>query len=299
MPVVLGPITANDTEIVSWIDASGTSHPLSTGAPTILLPGRRGWWTLPSRLVTQDLALQPGAAFRSAKDAARPLDLALYISSTTEPAAVRAIVRDLHRWFDPNAGAGYLHVNYGDSERQIPCRPLGVVPAEQDTPWLTPRTLVVSLEALHPYWQAVTPSEATFSPGAGAGSFFPILPLSLTASSLFAQLGVTNSGDVESWPIWTIDGPAQDIVLTNVTTGKAFALRTDFVMAAGDRLTVDTRPQVRSVRDRDDNSRFGYQTPTSELWPLVYGVNDVRVQMGSTDATTLVTLAYTPEYRAP
>lgn len=299
MTVTLAPVDPNAVELVSWVDASNAEHVLTNGVTIALMVGRRGWWMPLSRVLTQDLALQPGEAFRSVKDLSRDVNLPVFIDVET-PAAARDALRELSRWFDPTAGDGWLKVDYGDVVRRLRARPLGLEAAEDLDQWTIPRRAVASVRALHPYWQDETPQTVTFEPGEGAGDFFPIFPMRLSPSSLFAKKPVTNAGDVDAWPIWTIEGPAQNVVLTNVTTGAQLALRTEFILLVGETLTIDTRPLVRSVLDQSGNRVFGYQTSTSELWALAPGINDIRVQIGSLDTSeTFVTLSYTQEYRAP
>lgn len=301
MPVVLGPVGETDVPVVSWIDAVSAEHVISfgPGVTVWLTTGVQGWWTPESDVILQELAIQPGAAFRTTRDRVRRVDLPLFVESTTL-AGARDGLRTLARWFDPNAGDGWLRVDYGDEARQLRARPAGMVADERRYDFTVPRLAVASVLALRPYWQAVEPETATFAPNAGVGSFFPWPPLVLAASNQFSQASIDNPGDVDSWPVWTVTGPAQDLTLTNITTGKQFGLRFEYLLQVGETLTIDTRPGVRTVTDQSGNSIFGYQIQNSELWPLVTGNNDIRIQAGSTDVdTTLVELSYVPEYRTP
>lgn len=60
---------------------------------------------------------------------------------------------------------------------------------------------------------------------------------------------VFNWGDVEAWPIWTIEGPVRGFKFS--FDGQSFEAPTSStdVVAAGRTLTIDTRPGYKSLRD--------------------------------------------------
>lgn len=127
-----------------------------------------------------------------------------------------------------------------------------------------------------------------------SGQFFPIFPLTLVNSSLFASLTVANDGDVVAWPIWTIEGPGSSISIRNQSTGAILSL-TGVSLLAGESIQIDTRPNRRSITKAGVNL-FPYLSSTSTLWSLQRGDNGIQVEMGGTTDASRTTLRFTERY---
>lgn len=101
----------------------------------------------------------------------------------------------------------------------------------------------VNLVANDPYWYG-PPISSEWGGGKVPRSTFPILPLRIGASSTLGTVRMTNPGDVDAWPVWTIrGGPA-----------TTFDLRVDGRSVAGsltlnedDVLVIDTDPRRQST----------------------------------------------------
>lgn len=155
------------------------------------------------------------------------------------------------------------------------------------------RALLI-LQADDPYWYDLVETRG-FSGSAGT-SWFPILPLSLGSSSVIGDVSITNDGDVETWPVWTIVGPASDPEISNITTGKTFSLEFPAPLDAGETVTIDTRPFRKSVIFKETPTSTGvnwrgYLTQRS-LWPLIKGVNQLSMSLGSTTSASYISVAY-------
>jgi hypothetical protein len=110
---------------------------------------------------------------------------------------------------------------------------------------------------------------------------------------------VTNAGDVEAWPVWTITGPGSGIVLRNLTTGQSM----DFgvgALAAGNTVVVDTRPGAKTAVANGSINVFPFLSAASVLWSLQRGANAVRLEMsGAIAGASGLSLAYRPRYLSP
>lgn len=159
--------------------------------------------------------------------------------------------------------------------------------------WRSAMETVISFDALDPYWYDPTEVEEAFTGAVPTGTFFPFFPLVLSPSSVLAEKTVTNPG-VESWPIWTITGPATGVTLFNVTSDRTLAL--SLTMAAGETLVIDTRPLYKTVELNGANG-WTYVSPYDpDLWPLAAGDNLIQVVMANTDAGSSAMLEYNPRY---
>lgn len=101
----------------------------------------------------------------------------------------------------------------------------------------------IPLIARQPYWEGSPVTGGPWDNGAdnaetffGSGTGAP--PWHIAQGVTLATATVTNPGDVESWPAWTINGPGTDIAIT--VSGNTIAV--PFPLADGDTLVIDTHP---------------------------------------------------------
>ena len=102
----------------------------------------------------------------------------------------------------------------------------------------------VSLIADNPFWtgepvrRTWSQSDALDFYGGGDAPAFNI-----SSGSQLSSAKLTNEGDLEAWPVWTIRGP-----LTSVTVGvDGETVQWNTTMAADDILVIETDPTVQSA----------------------------------------------------
>lgn len=107
---------------------------------------------------------------------------------------------------------------------------------------------------------------------------------------------ITNPGDVEAWPVWTVTGPMTQLRAWNVTLGARFALT--FNLGEQQTITITTeRPSVRGPGDANLSKYIDwFNNAGTELWPLADGANSVGLEVDGAGSTTSVRLAFTPRY---
>jgi phage-related protein len=280
-------------ETVEWIDPDGVSTTLEVewdvsgrGAP-------------PVRMDEEDVPGQPGSRLRAVRHGARDFALPLWITSDTET-NLRTEVRSLIASMDPTRGDGRIRVTGpGGDQREIVCRYQGGLELSEtlgDTSGPLLQRAPAMFRAHDPYWADVSPTVTEWELGQAPGSFFPIFPIRLSSSEVFALDTVTNAGDVDAWPVWTITGPGSGIRMANLTTGKAWGFTVD--LGTGESLTIDTRPGVKTVIHSSGANWWQYLSSTSRLWSLRRGVNSLRIEMGSATAESHVALSRTHKYLA-
>lgn len=208
------------------------------------------------------------------------------------------------RKMNPTRGVGKLRVTspVGD-QREINCvvvDGLGLKEADGET-GPTDQRIGAVFRAHDPYYYDPSATVVSFSI-TSVPSFFPwggTVLFRLTSSEIFADGTVTNGGDVDSWPVWTITGPGSTITLQNLTTSKSLTFSTT-ALTTGETIVVDTRPGVKTVTKGDGTNLFPDLSTMSSLWPLVSGANLIRIQMGGADAVTSnVGLSYKQRYLSP
>jgi hypothetical protein len=284
--LAVNPAGSSDgTESLVWIGPDGTMIPFDVEWSV------SGRFAPPPVLVDEGVPEQPGARHREARHGVREFSLPLWITDSS-PATLRARLRALVAAMDPVRGQGTVRLTspIGD-QREIYCRVSAGLELDETlgrTSGPLMQRAVVMFRANDPYWYDVTDTTDVFESGTTA-SFFPIFPLSLSSSAVFTSTSVTNSGDVETWPVWTITGPGSAIVLRNLTTGRYLELNA--TLAAGETAVIDTRPGVKTVLKGDGTNLFPNLTSASSLWALARGANALRIEMSSATSASRVQLS--------
>lgn len=153
-------------------------------------------------------------------------------------------------------------------------------------------TAVLSLFCEDPYWLA-DPVTDFRAHEATATDFLDPFPTVASAQVLGATT-ITNPGDVEAWPSWSITGPADEVVATNDTTGEAWTLTPDG-LGAGETATITTDPPM--VRGPAGEVWTGLlDWPTATLWGLVPGLNEITFSVSGADVGTEIRWSYRPRF---
>lgn len=286
------------SETLVWIDADGNSTTITNQTDIEVLQGVLGRGMPPYEPIEQEVPLQPGSRLRQVKVKPREITLPIIVYGTSET-NLRSNLRSFFGKFNPARGDGTLRVTApGGDQREIVCRYFaGMELEEGDTTKGVSGSIfqkaILVLRAFDPYFYNVSATSETFTTGTPA-TFFPFFPLRLTSSTVFADTTVTNGGDVEAWPEWTIEGPGTNIVLRNYTTDRLISIST--TLTASEYITIDTRPGYKTVTKNDGTNLYSLMSADSALWNLQKGANSVRLEMSSATADSLITLSYKPRW---
>ena len=242
-----------------------------------------------------------GLRLRATRHGVKEFVLPVYIADTSE-AALRQRMRALVSIMNPKLGDGIIRFGTpaGD-HREIVCRYSGGLEMDEtlgaNSGPLMQRA-PVKFRAWSPYYQDV--SATTFIYVIGTPKpFFPFFPLVLSSSEVFADTTVTNTGDVDTYPVWEIYGPGGDVIIQNLTTGKQFDLSAVPDLLVGQGIIVDTTVGIKTVTRDDGTNLFSYLTWDSSLFPLVPGPNALRVVMTHSTVDSAVRLNYRQRYLSP
>jgi hypothetical protein len=275
---------------LTFIDPDGTEHVLTTDVDVDVEFGVEGRFMPPVESVLERVPRQPGARRRQTQFGVREVVLPLEVFGGSE-VGLRTRLRELVRAFDPTRGDGILRSTAPDgSVRQVTCRYSAGMEVVEGLDLLgNVQRAAIVLEAVDPFWYDTATSALTIGPTQAA--FFPILPLRLSGSEVYADTDIVNDGDAEAWPAWTVTGPGNDPILRNLTTGEAIDL-TGVSLGAGEQILIDTAPGVKTVRTGDGRNLFGDMTPASVLWALAPGRNSVRLELSGATAGTSFALSW-------
>ncbi|PLR93188.1 phage distal tail protein [Bacillus sp. T33-2] len=287
---------------VSWIDANNAEYPLNRDSIKIL-EGKQGWYMPPVSFVEDEVPFQAGSRLRNIKIQPKDFDLPLLLECES-PQKLRETVRFFLRRFNPLKGDGRIRSIAPDgSQREIFCRySKGLEGTEgrgnKGTYW---QKLLLVFRAFDPFWYDTSSIVQTIKIDENPAAFFPIFPLRLASSTVFADITIDNAGDVETWPEWIITGPGENIILRNMTTGEVMSLDATIGarLGTGETIIIDTKPFVKTVRKGDGTNLFHTLSDDSSLWALCEGPNSIRIEMSNATTDTNIQLTYRNRYWGP
>jgi len=285
-------------ETLEWIDPDGDVTVLDVEW------GASGRFAPPAELFTAPIPLGAGSVLQHVRHAERTMVLPLFIDAA-DAVTLRQTTRALVRALDPLRGEGKLRDTAPDGTvRSLSCRCVdGLQLGEtwgHEAGEIHQRAAARFL-ATDPYWYEVEPFSQVYRLPEETVPFFPFLPLVLAPSNVLENQRVSNTGDVEAWPVWTITGPADSVTITLAASGVSPAR--SLVMPAGllssEVVVIDTRPLIKSVVDDSGANRFGDLTLASSLFSLRPGTNDIDLQVDGANLDTSVVLTFQRRYLTP
>jgi hypothetical protein len=268
-------------------------------SPVLLLPGMTGFDLPPASAFTVGTPGIAGASYQGSHDDPRPLFIPVYTEGSDRPDVVavrRAFLESIHH----TAGPVTVCVAEPDGfRRYLECiYTSGAEGAEgTDDAGLFWANYGLNFTAYdNPYWygDVVTPPPWTIGT---PSDFFPIGPalFTLSASQVFGGTLVDNTGNVETYPVWTLEGPATSLTLSLDGTARVFTINA--TIADGDSLTIDTDPRSQTVVDSNGDNRWDDVDDSAlDLWALPRGVSAVTVTVGGGSANTKLSMSYQPRY---
>lgn len=280
-------------ERLQFIDADGGVLELSD-LPGVRALGDSGLDMPPISMVEDVIPGQAGTRLREVRVAARDAVLPFYMEQNSDT-ELRDLLRSLARRLNPQRGDGRLrHINGDGTSRDLTCRYNGGLEGTRTNGSAGPtsRKGALLFRAHDPFWYDATPVSSTFTTGVQpvffSDPFFG--SAKLASDTVLGEQTVSNQGDVETWPVWTVKGPASSILLENVTTGQKIDL--PVALTAAQSVVVDTRPFRKTVRRDDGTNLFGLMAAGSALWSIEQGSVQIRTTIPGSTADTFVTLVY-------
>jgi phage-related protein len=275
------------SETFVWTDPDGTDTTLIVERQT------QGRFAPPTRFKTDTSPIQPGSLMRNARHESRRVVIPILIRSDSA-ANLRTTLRELNFALDPVRGRGTLKVTGPGGTERIARAYLedgmGLDESLDSTTGNTWQRASLQFFCEEPYWLDANTISSSVDYGTTTATFFPFFPLRLSSSSVFGSVEIDNTGDVNTWPQWTITGPGSAIYLKNLTTGKTINI--DTTLTAGETITIDTTPGVRTITKNDGTSLFGSLTAGSELWPLIRGINSIQLEMSDAISGSSISYSY-------
>jgi hypothetical protein len=178
-----------------------------------------------------------------------------------------------------------------------------------------PHDLHLAGHVLRLAWQAVAMTNPTwydangpvlisYNLGAMLGQGFPWgFPHSFGTDILTALSPIVYPGTWKTYPIIRITGPADDIVITNTTTGEKLDM-TGRVLLAGETIVIDMTPGMKTITHSVYGPIMYWLTSDSDIGTFHFaahpdamgGINTVTVVFTGGMSTSTVQISYTVRY---
>lgn len=291
------------TPALSTAASSRTEIPLTGDirglkAGIIVQPGVKGLDAAPYSLKLDDLPALDGSVFRSVRATTREIMLPLFLWAP-DRAALVDLKRSLLKAMNPRKGSGTLVLVETDADgntstRYIDCLYAGGLEGDE----AEGRDFIccvygLTLQAPDPffYGSLTGPGQEYVFDSTKPVNFFtgkptgdpnehvgPFLPIHLSISTYVGDQTyvISNVGDLEAWPVWTIAATgAKTVTMQQLDTGETFSLDYGF-SSKSDLVTIDTRPGFKTVSNSAGQSLWG-SVGNSNMFRLQPGTNRIKI----------------------
>lgn len=123
--------------------------------------------------------------------------------------------------------------------------------------------------------------------------FFPVI---LGRTSTDNNYSLTVPGDVTTYPVWRITGPATDPTITNERTGEKFSFTGE--IRAGETITIDSKNNTLLSNQRTQEELWDALSLDSIIFALEPGETGLSVTATSLTAASAIEASFSPQYLA-
>lgn len=275
---------------------------LTRGSSQLWLTQANGWYVLrgiegldtpPVSLLMDDPATWDGSIYRDVRYNARDVFLPMHLQAA-DTDAMRTQIKTLVSFTDPKRGAVTLSVQqYDGATRSIDgylSMPLGnATVAGEGFNW---RRFGLTLRCPDPFWYSTVATQ-TFNVSTSTAGFLSstFLPMQVSNSQVSGTVTVTNNGDADAYPVWTITGPSTSITVT--VQGRTWTVPSS--LGAAETLIVDTRRGQQSATVNGQLA-WGRLGPGADLSPFPPGATTVTFDVIGATSATKVTMDWTERW---
>lgn len=147
-----------------------------------------------------------------------------------------------------------------------------------------------------PYWVSTASTQYSVKADAGTsgllsaagGSTATLSALRVSSSQALGSITIENTGDVDAYPVWVIEGPATDV---SVTIGGAGFSYTE-TLIAGDRITIDTK--TATVTNAAGTNKYGFLAAAPKLFRIPPGSATLSIVATGADSNTRISGSFSP-----
>jgi hypothetical protein len=276
---------------LSLVGANGDEIVFTDAGDYVLTTGLSGMG-IPATSVRIDDSASDGGVWRFSKRGIREMDLPVVVFGN-DRVAVESNLRRLSNLLQDKSAGTVLRASYSTGEVWELTQGHYVAGAETtkgedaNVAW---SRWVLSMQFANPFW--IRQQAESFSvgvPGTGRSLIPDLAELRVTGSQAIGEIDIENLGDVEAYPVWIFQGPADSVSVTS-QSGLSFEYAAS--IPTGSTITVNTA--AGTVVDEDGVNRYANLSVAPKLFTLPSGNTSVTVEAVGADANTLISLYYQP-----
>lgn len=142
-------------------------------------------------------------------------------------------------------------------------------------------SMVLTLRAGDPYWDAKQAQQVKTSPSAARPMLPKLVNLKTTSSSTIGTMALENLGDAPSHPVWVVQGPGDNF---KAVSPAGEVLHWTGSLSASQTLTIDTK--AGTVLDGTGANRYAELAPAPRMWTIPPGLAQAEVSFLNTSTGT-------------
>lgn len=142
--------------------------------------------------------------------------------------------------------------------------------------------------------QKVDAGRKPFITSLGGPATIPFFPVILADSTVDGAYELDIRGDAETWPVWEVTGPGEDLLIEKVSTGERVFIEGEF----GETVTIDAKRGDIYSDTYTQGELWDRTSLDSVLFSLDPGVNRVKITMVNARPDSEIRLRYREVFRA-
>jgi hypothetical protein len=297
------------SKAISWTSAAGVTIGLTDSeGGYISTTGRTGFGPVDAQIVS-DAMWDGSSLVRTHRVQPRLMTVPLYVmgpDAATYLARLRALQATLRHPVDSATGLpvpGRVTVQLPDaSARSLAAYYQGgATPTESDVDdvaagWCALPNL--QFYAPVPTWEGDAVSR-TWQLAPSSAGVPPMPPVLLGSGAVIGSSAVTNPGDTDAYPVWSITGPGT-VTIENADTGQSYAFTA--AIGSGTTVTVDCRPVELApltgltATDQTGTDWWPHLADYPDFWTLPPGDTNLAITVTGATAASSVTVTFAPRY---
>lgn len=155
-----------------------------------------------------------------------------------------------------------------------------------------------TLEAGDPYWTSLNQDSKVITPaGVGIGLLGPgvsLAQLRVASTSGLGEVDIYNSGEVQAYPIWTLEAPFEDFSLTS-QYGEVLewsALKAGLPGGVKDTGYIVVNTQDGTVKDEAGVNRYKGLEDAPQFWSVRPGTTSADLVLSAASGSTRITVVW-------
>lgn len=280
--------SGREIDLYSWLSNKAKGHEALAGILGFGLPGVENFW--------YDGA-GSGSTWRGARAERRTIELPMKVYAA-DRSELSELLSDLSVVLDPfrdRYDRGPSRLFFGgpdDYEWFVDVTRVGGGDwsRKTDSNDRTYFKTTLQLEAGDPFWTRNHPEEFVVTNQQGGPTLLPrFAKLRVSSAAAFGVQDVTNIGDTFAWPVFTIEGPTDHVLLVG-PNGET--VDWSGALALGQTLIVDMRASV--VELATGVNKYTGLAPAPRFWSIAPGDSQVVVQADNTTNDTKILAQWWP-----